>query len=106
MPSSEIPHAQAMILGAYERNTLTYRQVGSMGGPAFGSTDVPVGPSSLSAATIADREMEGGGGASQRRRRIAPHPHVGEAIANTHHRESRLRGVHAWLQLWWRPARP
>ena len=104
MPSSEVPPAQAMIPGAYERNTLTHRQMGSMGGPAFGSADVPPGPSSLSAATIADREMEGGGGASQRRRRITPQAQVAEAVANTH--ESWLQGVHAWLQLWWRQARP
>ena len=72
MPSSDIPQMQAMIPGAYERNTLMHRQMGSMGGPAYGSQDVPIGPTSLSAATIADGEMEGGGGTSQRRRRIAP----------------------------------
>ena len=74
MPSSQLPQAQALIPGAYERNTLTHRQTGSLGGPAFGSSDVPNGPSSLSAATIADREMEGGGGVSQRPRRgpVAP----------------------------------
>ena len=105
MPASEVPHAQAMIPGAYERNTLTHRQIGSIGGPASGSTDVPLGPSSLSAATIADREMEGGGGASQRRRRISPQAQVAAAVVNTHN-ESRLQGVHAWFQLWWRPARP
>ena len=105
MPSSEVPHAQDMIPGAYERNTLTHRQMGSMGGPAFGSTDAPIGPSSLSAATIADREMEGGGGASQRRRQINSQAQVADARANTHHNESWLQGVHAWFQLWWRPAR-
>jgi hypothetical protein len=78
--------------------------MGSMGGPPFGSTDIPIGPSSLSAATIADREMEGGGGVSQRRRRIAPQPQAGEA-ANTDHHASWLQGVHAWFQLWWRLAR-
>ena len=71
MPTSELPQAQAPIPGAYERNTLTRIRKGSMGGPAFGSSDVPIGPSSLSAATIADREMEGGGGVGQRLRRIA-----------------------------------
>ena len=105
MPSSEFPQAQALIPGAHERNTLTHRQMGSMGGPLFGSTDVPIGPSSLSAATIADREMEGGGGASQRRRRIAAQPQAGEAVENTDHHESWLQGVHAWFQLWWRLAR-
>jgi hypothetical protein len=60
---------QSLIPGAYERNTLTYRQPGSMGGAAFGSDDVAAGPSSMSEATILDREMEGGGGVSQRPRR-------------------------------------
>lgn len=57
-----------LIPGAYERTTLTHRQAGSMGGPAFGSADTPTGPSSMSAATVADREREGGGARSQRRR--------------------------------------
>jgi hypothetical protein len=38
-----------------------------MGRPAFGSASVAIGPSSISAATIADREREGGGAVSQRR---------------------------------------
>lgn len=59
--------AQQLIPGAYERRTLTRRQSGSMGGPAFGSADLPIGPSSMDAATIAEREKEGGGAASQRR---------------------------------------
>ena len=74
MQFPDIPHTQTIIPGAYERNTLTHRQMGSMGGPAYGATDIPIGASSLSAATITDREMEGGGGASQRRR-ITPPPH-------------------------------
>ena len=53
-----------LIPGAYERNTLTYRQPGSMG--ASGS--LPMGSRSMDAATIADREREGGGAPSQRRR--------------------------------------
>ena len=58
--------AQELIPGAYERRTLTHRQSGSMGGPAFGSADLPIGPSSMDAATIAEREKEGGGAVSQR----------------------------------------
>ena len=58
--------ARALIPGAYERNTLTHRQTGTMSGPAFGSDGVPPGSSLMDAATIADREMEGGGGISQR----------------------------------------
>jgi hypothetical protein len=73
VPSSESSQAQAIIPGAYERNTLTHRQTGAMGGPAFGST-IPIGASTLSAATVADREMEGGGSVSQRPRRVARQP--------------------------------
>ena len=43
-----------------------------MSGPAYGSDDVPIGPSLLSAATVADREMEGGGGVGERPRRPTP----------------------------------
>ena len=105
VPSSELSQAQALIPGAYERNTLTHRPVGSMGGPAFGSSDVPIGPSSLSAATIADREMEGGGGMGQRPRRVIRQPQASPSVADVEHNESRLTGVHAWFQLWWRLAR-
>ena len=60
--------ARELIPGAYERRRMvTPRQSGSMGGPAFGSASVAIGPSSISAATIADREREGGGAVSQRR---------------------------------------
>ncbi|MBI2828482.1 MAG: hypothetical protein HYX77_04325 [Acidobacteria bacterium] len=60
--------ARELIPGAYERSTLTHRQPGSMGGPAFGSADAPIGPGSMDAATIAERQKEGGGALSQRRR--------------------------------------
>jgi hypothetical protein len=59
---------QVLIPGAYEQNTPTYRQPGSMGGLASGSGFVPNAPSSMDATPIAGREMEGGGGVSQRRR--------------------------------------
>jgi hypothetical protein len=58
--------AQRLIPGAYDRTTSTHRQPGSMGGAAFGSADMPIGPSSLDAATIAERELEGGGERSER----------------------------------------
>ena len=73
---------QPLIPGAYERNTLTHRQAGSMGGPAFGSAHVATGPSSLDTALIADREMEGGGGVSQRPRKVATQPRADEELAS------------------------
>jgi len=103
--SLETPQAQALIPGAYERNTLTHRQLGSMGGPAYGSTDIPIGASSLSAATVADREMEGGGGVSQRPRRVAPQPQAAVAPADRERKTFRLTGVHSWFPLFWRLAR-
>jgi hypothetical protein len=54
-------HTPQLIPGAYERNTLTGRQLGSMSGPAFGSANVSIDSGAMDAATIADREMEGGG---------------------------------------------
>lgn len=61
--------AQRLIPAAFERRPTAPRQAGVMGGPAFGSPDAPVGPLSMDAATIAEREKEGGGGVSQRRAR-------------------------------------
>jgi hypothetical protein len=57
--------AQLLIPGAYDRTTLTHRQPGSMSGGAFGS-NTPNGPSSMDAATIAERELEGGGSVRER----------------------------------------
>lgn len=56
-----------MIPGGYERNTLTYRQPGSMS--ADSAVVLPAGPSSMDAATIAEHEREGGGAPSQRPRK-------------------------------------
>ena len=53
--------AQRLIPGAYDRTTLTHRQPGAMDGGSFGS-GMPAGPSSMDAATIAARALEGGGG--------------------------------------------
>lgn len=61
-------HAPPLIPGAYDRSTLTRRQAGSIGGPPLGAGDIPQSPSSMDAATIADRQNEGGGALSQRRR--------------------------------------
>jgi hypothetical protein len=70
--NTELPPGRdgPLIPGAYERNTLTHRQGGSMGGSP--STVMPAGPSSMDAATIADREREGGGAPSQRRGAESP----------------------------------
>lgn len=100
MASSCFFRAQVLIPGAYERNTLTHRQPGSMGGPAFGSVGAPIGCSSLDAATIADREMEGGGGVSQRRRKADVRPPAGRPLTNVEHDESRSTGGLLWSQLW------
>ena len=75
--------AARLIPGAYERNTLTYRQPGSMGGDP--SIAVPIGPSSMDAATIAEREREGGGAPSQRRRKVRAR--TGRALTGTDPRD-------------------
>ena len=58
---SEKGSAAALIPGARERNTLTYRWPGSMGGPASGSANVVSGVSSMDATTISEHQKEGGG---------------------------------------------
>jgi hypothetical protein len=58
--------ARTLIPGGYEQNTLTHRQPGAMGGPPFGLSGLPIGPSTMSPVTIAERQKEGGGGISQR----------------------------------------
>ena len=88
---------QALIPGAYERNTLTHRQPGSIGGPPYGSDDVPIGPSSMSPATIADRQMEGGGGVSQRRRAHVQ-PHADPKHRQVEHEHSRLTRGYSWFR--------
>ena len=100
MSSFDTLPAQALIPGAYERNTLTYRQPGSMGGSMFGTADVPTGPNTMSAATVADREMEGGGGASQRRqRRVDGRPQAARSPA-LEENASRSTGVKSWFLHW------
>ena len=68
MPSSEILQAQALIPGAYEPSTSSHRQMGSMGGPAFGSSDIATGPSSLSASIARWRAAAGQSAAAAARR--------------------------------------
>jgi hypothetical protein len=69
--SSHLPEpdrAASLIPGAYEWKAPTSRQLGCMGGPASGSAMEPTTHGSMDAATIADREREGGGAPNQRRR--------------------------------------
>jgi len=67
--SSSSDAAQRLIPGAYERNTLTRRQPGAMTGPAYGIDGIESQAGSMSVATIAEREKEGGGGIGQRPKR-------------------------------------
>ena len=75
---TDLEHAGPMIPGAFERNTRPHRE------PAGPRLAQPAGVSSMDAATIAEREREGGGAPSQRRR---PAPGA-----------SRLAGGFRWLQ--------
>ena len=83
LPNDDLPNddlkdrALRLIPGAYDRTNLTHRQQGSMGAGAFGAGMPDGGPSSLDAATLADRVREGGGGLNGR----------------------------AWWRRWWSPAR-
>lgn len=89
-------HGTPLIPGAYERNTLTHRQPGSMG--ADTAVAVPIGSSSMDAATIADREREGGGAPSQRRRKVQAEARPGPALRETGSYSSWLTGGYSWFQ--------
>ena len=56
-----------MIPGERERNTLTHRQPGSIGGPASGSEVAGTRNALMDEATIAERQREGGGAPSTRK---------------------------------------
>ena len=90
--------AASLIPGAYERNTLTFRQPGSMG--ADTSLAVPIGSSSMDAATIAEREREGGGSPRQRRRAVQVQARTGPALRAAAHDGSWLTGGYLWFQKW------
>jgi hypothetical protein len=90
-------HAAPLIPGAYERNTRTSRQPGSMG--ADTSVAVPIGSSSIDAATIAEREREGGGAPSQRRRKGQVQARTGPALEATEGNNSWLTGGYLWFQI-------
>ena len=63
------PSTGLMIPGERERNTLTYRQPGSMGGPEFGSEVIGPAHPLMDAVTIAEHQREGGGAPSTRKNR-------------------------------------
>jgi hypothetical protein len=88
--------ARPLIPGAYERNTLTYPEPGSSSGS--GSVALPVDSSTMDAATIADRQWEGGGAPSQRRRKVRMQAGIGPAPGGTQGNNSWLRGGYLWFQ--------
>ena len=90
-------HRAPLIPGAYERNTLTHRQPGSMG--ADTSVAVPIGSGSMDAATIAEREREGGGAPSQRHRTVQVPARSGPALRETESNGSWLTGGYLWFQI-------
>ena len=61
------PSTGLMIPGERERNTLTYRQPGSIGGPEFGSDSGQPPSVLMDDVTIAEHQREGGGAPSTRR---------------------------------------
>jgi hypothetical protein len=85
-----------LIPGAYERNALPYRQSGSIRPDV--SVAAPIGARSMDAATIAEREREGGGAPSERRRKVQVQPQAGPALRGTGE-SSWLRGGYLWFQI-------
>jgi len=69
-PPEIVATPRQLIPGAYERNTLTHRQPGAMGGPAFGSTGIPAGPSSMDRETTMEHQKEGGRVGNSRARAV------------------------------------
>ena len=66
MNEANLPSGR-MIPGERERDTLTYRQPGSIGGPASGSDIVGATPGDLmEEATVLEHQREGGGAPSTR----------------------------------------
>jgi hypothetical protein len=87
-----------LIPGAYERNTLTYREPDSMRADAYAT--VPV-VSSMDAATIAARQREGGGAPSQRRRKVQAQAQVrtGPALRGSQPKGFWRTGGFLWFQI-------
>jgi hypothetical protein len=70
-----------------------------MGGSAVGSVTEPMTQSSMDAATIADREREGGGAPSQLLRKVHMQTPTGPALRGTEDKSSWLTGSFLWLQI-------
>jgi hypothetical protein len=97
--SRDLEHTGPMMFpGGYERNTLTHRQPGSMG--ADPRVALPVAVGSMDAATVAEREREGGGAPSQRRRKVQmqAQTRTGPALKGSEPRGSWLTGGFLWFQ--------
>jgi hypothetical protein len=90
-------NAGSLIPGAYERNTLTYRQPGSVG--ADESVVLPNGSSSMDAATVAESERAGGGAPSQRRRKVQVQARIGPVLRGTKANSSWLTGGYLWFRV-------
>lgn len=88
-----------MIPGAYEPNPPTARQPGTMGGPAFGSMNEPMAHGLLDAATIADREREGGGAPSERHRKVPVQAQSGTAPGHTEDKRSWFTVGFPWFRI-------
>jgi hypothetical protein len=74
-------HRIPLIPGAYEANTVAYRQPRPVGSDT--TVPMPIGPGLMDAATILEREREGGGGPSQRPRKVQAPPQTGAALKGT-----------------------
>jgi hypothetical protein len=85
-----------LIPGAYERNTLTYREPDSMKADVYAT--LPVG-GSMDAATIAAREREGGGAPNQRRRKEQAQARTGPALRGSQPKGFWRTGGSLWFQI-------
>jgi hypothetical protein len=90
-------HGAPPIPGAYERNTLTHRQPGSIG--MVTSVALPNNSSSMAPATITEREREGGGAPRERRRKANKQSRTGPALRATEGNSSWLTGGSLWFQI-------
>jgi hypothetical protein len=86
-----------LIPGAYERNTRTHRQPGSMGTAI--SAALPVDAGSMAQATITEREREGGGAPRERHRNLHEQGRTGPALRATEGNGRWFTGGNLWFQI-------